>query len=73
MNTQRQTDLTPITRISNFPDISNPYTNGVIHANQVSGNLSFLCKSDGNSLQTHSIVIVDLVYTGADAEQSELK
>ena len=33
------------------------------HANQVSGNLSFLCKSDGNSLQTHSNVIVDLDYT----------
>ena len=32
----------------------------------MSGYLSFLCKSDGNSLQTHSNVIVDLVYPGAD-------
>ena len=50
-----------ISQGSNFPDIGNPYTKGVIHANQVSGNLSFLCRRDGNSLQTHSIVIVDLV------------
>ena len=44
-----------------------------LHRGKLRGNLSFLCKSDVNSLQTHSIVIVDLVYTGVDAEQNELK
>ena len=44
-----------------------------LHRGEHRGNLSFPCKSDGNSLQTHSTVIVHLVYTGADAKQSELK
>ena len=47
--------------------------NNTVHIHEGSGNLSFLCKSDGNSPQTYSIVIVDLVSTGTDAEQSELK
>ena len=47
--------------------------NNTVHIHEGSGNLSFLCKSDGNSPQTYSIVIVDLVSTRTDAEQSELK